>query len=505
MSRMVRRPVRVLSLFGLGLLGLSAFVPGLGCGSEERVIDEGGCGEDCKQTCGKPLDPGILGSYTSYAKGPDGKLWFAGFSDRVVNSEVEYLYGDLVVGPWNEVSQSVEWTTVDGIPKRSSGCPNSNRQGWRGGETLSGDTVGLWTSLQFDANKRPMVSYYDATNHTLKIAINDGTWKIHNVVEPVPGRDAGRYAKLVLVGQVPVIAFAKSEVGKSGFVRSSVTLAKALNGAPRSAADWTLEDIYVNEEGECTAFACTAGSACIPSTGKCEKKATCTPGCNQGDECVTIDGKPKCEKFLDQDVLPYPKEVGNYVSVASGPNGLGIVAYDRIHGNLLGLSNSKGSWASLVIDGETGTVDTGDVGAAASLAIDAIGDWHVSYANRKAATLHYAFIQKGELVTKRTRVDDGLSLAGIAFTDGKHLVGADSVIRVDPNNIPEILYQDASAGKLRRARLSADKWTQTAIEQPGRFAGFFPLFSEAYAFNFWRSSNGATQTMSGNVSRVYLE
>src|SRR4029077_3886164 len=102
------------------------------------------------------------------------------------------------VGRYDTGKQLVAWTTVDGLPPaRTDGtCPDNDPTGWRHGETSSGVDVGLWTSIALDANDHPMVSYYDASNATLKFASFDGSkWSTHTVLGNV-GSDIGKYSKL---------------------------------------------------------------------------------------------------------------------------------------------------------------------------------------------------------------------------------------------------------------------------------------------------------------------
>ena len=81
----------------------------------------------------------------------------------------------------------------------------------------------------------------------------------------------------------------------------------------------------------------------------------------------------------------YPEAYGLYISMAATPSGLGIVYYDRLHGNLYGVSQSGGQWQPPVLldgqskDAQGNDIDTGDVGIGASLFVDSSGDWHVSY------------------------------------------------------------------------------------------------------------------------------
>ena len=501
---------------------VSATNQGCSCGGDDGGTDShpAGCGSDCKQPCGPALTPGLIGAYTSLTTAKDGTVWVAGYNDSVHTADGDYVYGDLVVGKYDPAKLLVAWETVDGVPQRTDGtCPANDRSGWRNGETDAGDDVGLWTSVETDPDGHPMVAYYDATHHALKVAVRDGAWSTHVVSAP-PGGDAGRYAKMTIVSGNPVIAFSIVEKGTGGHTRSRVVLAKGQVASPRSTGDWTFEDALVDDNGPCRASTCDAGQVCVASTGQCATPGTgCTPAdCGSGNACVTVAGKASCVGTLAPTYLePYPNAVSDYIDVASGPQGLGLVAYDRIHGNLLAIANTNGAWTTQILDGETGSraagnaVDTGDTGIGASLAIAPNGDWHVSYVDGLAERLEYLAVPGGKAPLHPEIVDDGIGLGPGAppFADGKHVVGDDSRIRVDPDGTVVIGYQDASAGSLRVAigTPKADgthAWSVKSLDQPNRFGGFFPRFvGDAHRLaNFWRATDHATGDTHGDVAFI---
>ena len=81
--------------------------------------------------------------------------------------------------------------------------------------------------MVLDQNDHPMVAYYDATNKQLKFASFDGNnWNTH-VVSTKAGADQGRYVKMILVNNNPVVAFLGEEAGNGGFTRSRVIVGRA--------------------------------------------------------------------------------------------------------------------------------------------------------------------------------------------------------------------------------------------------------------------------------------
>jgi hypothetical protein len=277
-------------------------------------------------------------------------------------------------------------------------------------------------------------------------------------------------------------------------------LATASVATPSSASDWIKQDAIVDEQTPCSAEFCASGQVCVAGTGTCQATVTgCTPAdCGASSSgigstpqaCVTSAGKPTCSNIVDKTTIStYPNAVGDYVTMASGPQGLGIVVYDRTRGNLVGAANQAGSYTAQILDGQTGAnsnpnrVDTGDVGVGASLVITTNGDWHVSYANGWTESLQYLLVPGGNLTAPLTPevVDPGTGTSGQPYADGQHIVGDDSSITVDSSGAVRIVYQDATAGTLLEANgtpgaANKHTWNVKSITQAGRFAGFFPHY-----------------------------
>ncbi|MDF2693890.1 MAG: hypothetical protein K0S65_2273 [Labilithrix sp.] len=495
--------------FALGALGVvAATSQGCSCGSESDP--QTGCGSDCNQPCQTGLQQGQPGAYLSVAKTKDGALWAAGYNDALLSEADALLWGDLVVGKYDLGKQTVAWETVDGLPTRNDGtCAPYEPYGWRKGETDSGDNVGRYTSIQISAKDQPMVSYYDDTNHRLKFAINDNGWKV-SVLKEQAGADIGKYSKMLIVDGKPVIAYMHLEPGNAGRTRTKISLARAKGESPHGPEDFTFEDIAVDEDGPCRATSCSGGEACVKETGTCTKTVGgCQPACGDAEACVTKDNKATCLAKVGG-VETYPRGLGPYISFASSPQGLGIVAYDGYHGNLMGFRD-RGAipWERVILDGETGkrddktAIDTGDVGIAASLAIGTGGIWHVSYVNGLDETLRYISVADGK-PGKSEIVDDGSTVDGKPHGDGKHIVGDDSVIRAD-GDVITIYYADSSSLGLRRAvgtgaGANSHKWDLRSMKQENKWVAF-PQFvpDEDKVAAWWRQSTRATKTVEGNV------
>lgn len=509
---------KVRTALGLGsILAVASTSQGCSCGGEEPPAVSG-CGSDCNQKCETALGQGLVGAYTSVAKAPDGSIFVAGYNDAVLSNEGDTLYGDLVVGRYDLGKQSVAWETVDGIPAREEGtCPDHDPTGWRRGETESGDDVGLWTSLQVGADGVPKVVYYDATHKALKYATKVGaTWASYTLkAPPTPVGDYGRYAKMILVDDKPVVAFLAMEPGEGGKLLSRVIVARASSASPADPGAWAFEDAAVDKAGPCRAGSCSGKAVCVKDTGACTTPVTgCTPAdCGSGKACVTVDGKATCVSTINASTVEaYPNAFGAYVSLAKTKDGLGMVFYDRIHGNVVGASHAGGKWTTFLIDGETGSreqktaVDTGDVGIGAHLTVGDDGTWHVTYVNGLDESLRYVPVTAGK-PGKVEVVDDGTQVDGKPFADGKHVVGDDSTA-VPQGASVVIYYQDATNGTLRQATAQGAAgqrtWTRKTIVQPEKFAGFFPFVvpGEGRVANFWRKTDKATREITGDVTIV---
>ncbi len=496
------RTLRVAATAGAMLVAASW--AGCSCGSETKANNKpAGC-----PTCEQIL-PGLVGSYSSAAVAQDGTVWVAGYDDIGYTQAPDagpssLLFGDLVVGKWD--GQKVDWQSVDGLPAvdptldpgTTGGPPDPSFydvNGFRQGLTDSGDDVGLWTSIQLDSSGNPEVAYYDATHRALKFASYDGTTWNTQTVESDDHGDIGRYAKLLLVNDKPVIAYlAIKSGGTNGTAKSSVRIATATTATPTSSSDWTFSDAAVADSVPCQAFTCSTGEYCRSDTGACEKPVTgCDPACTSGNKCFNVSGTPTCTATVAKNAAEdYPNAYGLYVSMTETPAGLGVVFYDRVHGNLYGVAENGGTWGKpLLLDGQGkdaqgNDIDTGDVGIGASLFVDQNGDWHVSYVNGFDESVMYEMVKNGDTAGKPEVVDSGNT------DNGQAVVGDDSAITVTGAGEVHIAYQDATNGQLRWAvgtpkSGGGHDWTAKSL----------PVEAESFAgaFNHILNVNGSTQVM----------
>ncbi len=456
-----------------------------GCSCDEEVAVAAGCRGrgDCEV-----LPPGLIGAYSSAAVAPNGTVWVAGYLEANWDIEWNLSWGDLVVGRLS--GSEVAWKAVDGVPAGPAVDPEIyDPLGFRGGQTEPGDDVGLWTSIAIDDGGKPGVAYYDATNRALRYAHVDSGWSTTVVQQPDLG-DIGRYAKLLYVGGRPTIAYLFIEPGDGGAIRSGVRLA---TGSTASAADaqWTFEDVAVDENSPCRVHLCPDDTFCAAVEGLCAAESSdCADDCASGEECLDLPGGAQCAAvFTSAKNDTYPDALGLYVSAALRPDGaIGLAFYDRVHGNVVVASPGGEGWTTVIADGEQAGEDTGDKGIGTSLAIDAQGNYHLAYVDGLAEALDYLMVEGGTTPGSPEVVDDGLG-----NPDGHHIVGDDPDILVTQGGDIRISYQDASTGQLRLAigtpSSGLHNWERQIIEQEG-FAGAFSQQIEAggtiQIMNWWR-------------------
>jgi hypothetical protein len=483
---------------------------GCSCGkADNKIAATSSGGTTTTSSCAGCVEllPGLIGAYSSVAvSGAD--IWVAGYSEADYNNGNSY--GDLVVGKWD--GTKVDWDQVDGVPSTPAvDCTQYDCSGFRGGQTASGDDVGLWTSIALGADGNPAVAYYDRTHKALKFAQYNGTsWSVQQV-DTVMGGDVGRYAKMLFLGGNFVIAYQSlAPGGTNGAVISKVRIATSTGGTPATGT-WNFEDAVTVNTSPCRAAYCSSTQACVSTTKLCTTTldpAMCTTACSSSQACVMSMNAPTCVAIWDSSKIDaYPDGIGDYITIApDGQGGFGLAYYDRTNGNLVAAAKSGGTWTTTIVDGESAPTPSGDSGIGANLFIDTAGDWHITYVNGYSEALQYVKITGGKTVGTPEIVDDGISVAGTANTDGQHLVGDDSHLLVLPSGEVHVTYQDSTAGTLHYAvgtpGSTGHMWAVQAITQNG-FAGAFSNIvvasGQTQLMNWWRT--GGTMT-AGDVRLV---
>ncbi len=427
--------------------------PGYTC-MEENIVTDESCTVSCAGGCvpKPPLLPGLLATYIDSELDDTGTIFVSGYSpgDPTANRD----YGDLVFGSWDGLV--VNWEIVDGAPASPiTNDPN----GYRGGVSAPGDDVGRWTSLVY-TNGTFIISYYDATNTALKLAVGGpGSWSIHTVDDT---GDSGRYSSMVLTSDgMPAIAYLRirESPDSPGQIVSSVMVATSMAAIPTGPTDWTISEV-TSGPMVCRPELCESAPNCLES-GRCVMAASgCSETCASGTVCY----EGSCQATVPFGyVEDMPPAYGLYTSLAVNPmGGLALVYYDRTSGNVFGVRYDAGAWGTpFLIDGYA-VMDPfiGDSGQGANLTVDASGNMHVAYIDGAEETLRYAVVAAGATTATTEMVDDGSTDGTARFSDGRHIVGDDASIVVLEDGTVRIAYQDATAqDAVLAVRGSAGAWT----------------------------------------------
>ncbi len=407
-------------------------------------MDEASCEPiplQCTCKASDALSPGPIGRHSALAVANGSLLASAYESD----------FGDLVLATVKlDALDTPSYEIVDGVPDKPATRPTTS---WRGGVEDAGDDVGLDTDLKISAAGDPLISYRDATNRTLKLALRSGgKWSKHVVEAPKGDKEVvGRYSSLLLLEGKPAIAYLALNIsdGSGGF-RSELRWATASSATPAAAADWTVT--VIDKAAMSCQSLCSSSEVCVvkaDGSSSCQTKGTgCSPACGTDQACVG----GACKTILaDQKYVDVPLANGLWPTAVSTTSGPVVVYYDRRAGRLKGATPSGGAWKTAVLRGS----GSEDVGAFATALSDGKSTVHVTYQDAARLTLHYVHVDASTLAASSAEViDDGLR------SDGQHPVGADSALVLDGAGNLRVIYQDALKSDLLQAtRSSPGQWT----------------------------------------------
>jgi hypothetical protein len=318
--------------------------------------------------------------------------------------------------------------------------------------------VGQYTSLALDAMGNPHISYFDITNGSLKYVTkaNGGWLPPENVDTEVDSFDVvGLYTSIEIDAEgIPHISYLAD------------TPHLDLRYAVRIGGSWSVET--VDSTGDVGYFSSLAldpqGNPHISyfdATNNFIMYAT-KQGTSWTKMAVDSLGGPFCYTSIAVDALGVPHisyryyseadlmyavkiggvwsrrtidangVVGYYTSIAidflGNPH---ISYYDLWHNDLKYAKRQDGIWSFETID------DTGVVGSYTAIALDAEGNPHISYWDETNGDLKYA-------------VKDGI-VWSVETLDATGIVGSHSSLALDVHGNPHISYYDESNGDLRYA------------------------------------------------------
>ncbi|WP_394840580.1 hypothetical protein LZC95_26120 [Pendulispora brunnea] len=175
---------------------------------------------------------------------------------------------------------------------------------------------------------------------------------------------------------------------------------------------------------------------------------------------------------------------GEYASLVIDPSDRTSIAYSVVVPHDLRVAERVGSgWAKQTVDASN------NVGAYASLAVDAAGTLHASYYDYSAGDLKYAF---------RAR-DANWQIRTVDTTDD---VGRFSSIAVSAAGDVYIAYYDSTRNQLKYARRTGDAWFMDTVETVAELAGTSIAVDDAGGVHV--SYSGRRTAVSHDLRYAYL-
>ncbi len=296
-----------------------------------------------------PLNINVVGRYTSIAIGSDG---------RPVISYLDTTAGALKVAK----------------------CANAACTGTATITTVDdpANFVGQYTSIAIGSDGRPVISYYDTTADTLKVAkcanaACTGAATITTVDDPA--NLVGTYTSLAIGsdGQ-PVISYHDGTA-------NTLKVAKCANAACTGAATITTVDDPVNFVGFYTSIAIGTDGFPVISyrdfQGNALKVAKCGNAACTGAATITTVDAPA-------------NSVGLYTSIAIGTDGLPVISYTDITADALKVAKCANAACTGAATITTVDDSTSLLGAFTSIAIGSDGLPVISYVDKSADSLKVA-------------------------------------------------------------------------------------------------------------------
>jgi hypothetical protein len=396
-------------------------------------------------------------------------------------SQYDGEYGDLVVDRFGADGKLEARQYVDGVP---AGAPvKYGPSGPRGGVIDPGPDVGRHTDAAA-AGGHLYVSYHDATNGDLKLAIRapDGAWKRVRVDGATA--DVGLYTSVAVdAAGLPIISYFQ-RAGGEGFDPSSCP-GVAPGGDPRlitalkvararkqnpDAADFTLVTAACHSRTPRICEGCQQTCADPGSGPGCYAASTSCSGCNPlSQACVIVAGAPVCAaKSGAPSLAEIPDGIGLFSAIATRGSDAYVLYMRRVggrgelHGVRLGPGAQVG--APVVLDA------SGDTGYFPAVAVDpSSGALAMAWHDFSSHDLKFLSLPELAAGAEPTTIDSGRGRAGSGET---RWVGADVALAYSPSGALFATYQDSSRGDLKLA-IRAAGWQALPPVRTEGAVGFF--------------------------------
>jgi hypothetical protein len=293
--------------------------------------------------------------------------------------------------------------------------------------------VGFYTSIAIGADGFPVISYYDVTASSLKVAkcVNAACTGASTIttVDDQPANVVGWYTSIAIGADgFPVVSYFDQTAG-------SLKVAKCSNGACTGTSTiTTVDDLPAGSVGEFTSIA--IGSDGFPVVSYVDGSTASLKVAKCGDAA--------CAGVTTFATVDDPANVvGAFSSLALGTDGFPVIAYfDGSAGSLkVAKCVSAGCTGASIITTVDDPLNT--VGQHASLAIGADGLPVISYRDFSAKSLKVAKCVNAACT--------GASILG-TLDDPTNLVGEHSSIAIGQDGLPVISYLDATAFSLKVAK-----------------------------------------------------